>query len=354
MCQHLRDLWRATRWKMFFIFGFFSVASMLLVAFFSVALLNVIVRRESGYLIEERINAVVDNSRHLQPTLLDGVDVCGIVGRPTDSVRHPPLSWSQAVFSETSGTFVTPGWLKAPSFAGIVRDEGVIEIRSFHALRRGVRTLTAIQHTPLTPEYLRQLSSDIGLQMCDHNPVMLKLYRAEEGVLGKIEANFIPGSRRPIPIVVVVRNWRTGSLEDWVVCQVRPSYSRTIDDLSHMGLRAASWVAPFGGAAILLTVVYGSGLFVSVRLSRQIVTVIDALTHAAIEVGRGDFSVRVSVPQGDQLAILASSFNEMTAALKRFREQERKRPHWNGTLCWRTKFSNIFTHAVHALCPQPL
>jgi serine phosphatase RsbU (regulator of sigma subunit) len=325
MRLRLREIWGATRWKIFFIFGFFSVASVLLVALFSVALLNVIVRRESAYLMEERIKVAVDNSRRGQPTLLVQGAACGVLGKSPDSVPALLLNWSQALVSETPEPLVAPSWLNAAFFAGVVRDEGVMEIRSFHAVTRGVCTLTAIQRTPLTPEYLRQLSSDAGLQMSDDNPVMLKPYRAGEGLLGEIEANFVPGSRRPIPIVVVVRNWRTGLLEDWVVCQVRPSYSRTIDDLSHMGLRPASWVTPFGGAGVLLTVVYGCGLFLSVRLSRHIVTVIDALTEAALQVGRGDFSVRVSVPQGDQLAILASSFNDMTAALEGLREQEQKK-----------------------------
>ena len=122
-----------------------------------------------------------------------------------------------------------------------------------------------------------------------------------------------------------MRNWRTGALEEWVVCQVLPSYSRTIDDLSHMGLRPASWVAPFGVVAVLLAAVYGCGLVISVRLSRHIVTVIDRLTHAALRVGKGDLSVRVAVPQRDQLGALASSFNEMTAALESLRTQEKER-----------------------------
>jgi HAMP domain-containing protein len=163
------------------------------------------------------------------------------------------------------------------------------------------------------------------LQISSSKPVLLGPYRAEEGIRGEIEANFIPGSRRPVPVVVTARNWQTGQLEDWVVCQVLPSYSRTIEDLGHMGLRTASWVAPFGAISLGLVSAYAFGLFLSLRLAQRIVNVIDGLSHAAHRIGKGDFSVRVSVPEQDQLGILAASFNAMTQDLESLREQEKER-----------------------------
>ena len=112
----------------------------------------------------------------------------------------------------------------------------------------------------LDTSFLEQLSTAAGLQMSSNQPVMLRPYRAQEGISGEIEANFIPGSRRSVPVVVVARNWQTGFLENWAVCQVRPSYSRTIEDLSHMGLRTASWVSPLVGIALALVLVYAERL----------------------------------------------------------------------------------------------
>jgi sigma-B regulation protein RsbU (phosphoserine phosphatase) len=66
------------------------------------------------------------------------------------------------------------------------------------------------------------------------------------------------------------------------------------------------------------------GLFLSIRLSQRIVTVIDGLSHSARQVGKGDFSVRVEVPKQDQLGMLSSSFNEMTHDLQTLREQEKQ------------------------------
>ena len=72
----LRKSWSAIRWKMLIIFAFFSVISTLLIGCFSVAVLNVVIRRESAYLIEERIYEIVGNRYSLTPALLDRVHEC--------------------------------------------------------------------------------------------------------------------------------------------------------------------------------------------------------------------------------------------------------------------------------------
>jgi len=92
-----------------------------------------------------------------------------------------------------------------------------------------------------------------------------------------------------------------------------------------MGLRTASWVAPFGAISLGLVSAYAFGLFLSLRLAQRIVNVIDGLSHAAHRIGKGDFSVRVAAPEQDQLGILAASFNAMTQDLESLREQERER-----------------------------
>jgi serine phosphatase RsbU (regulator of sigma subunit) len=92
-----------------------------------------------------------------------------------------------------------------------------------------------------------------------------------------------------------------------------------------MGLRTASWVAQFGAIMLGLVSAYAFGLFLSLRLAQRIVTVIDGLSHAALRVGKGDFSVRVADPEQDQLGRLAASFNAMTRDLENLREHEKQR-----------------------------
>jgi sigma-B regulation protein RsbU (phosphoserine phosphatase) len=66
-------------------------------------------------------------------------------------------------------------------------------------------------------------------------------------------------------------------------------------------------------------------VFFSVRLSKRIVTVIDRLSHAALQVGQSDFSVTIPVAEQDQLGLLVMSFNSMTADLRELCEQGEQR-----------------------------
>ena len=177
---------------------------------------------------------------------------------------------------------------------------------------------------PLTESFLNRFSKEAGLEISSDKPVLRQQYHVNSGLIGEIDANFIPGSGRPIPVAVTARNWETGRPEDWILIQLRPTYLPTMEGLNQMRLRKASWISPFGGIAFGLALVYGAGLFLSVRLSQRIVTAIDGLSNAARRVGKGDFSVRLLVREQDQLGILASSVNEMTHDLETLREQEKR------------------------------
>jgi sigma-B regulation protein RsbU (phosphoserine phosphatase) len=89
-------------------------------------------------------------------------------------------------------------------------------------------------------------------------------------------------------------------------------------------MRTATWVSLLGALALALILVYAFGLLLSIRLSQRIVRVIDGLSQAALQVGQGDFSVRLAVPEQDQLGMLASSFNDMTHDLANLRQQEKQ------------------------------
>src|ERR1700722_14724056 len=328
---NMKHSWSAIRWKMLIIFAFFSVISMILVACFAVAVLNVVIRRESAYLIEERIKVIVDGRKKFTDSLRDRVSGCQ--GPALDSrlfTEYVDAAWPESqslvsVLPKGATHGVSSTWHNTSSLAGIVADRGSLEIRSFRSVEREGCSVTILVRNPVDASFLEQLSRAAGLQISSSKPVLLGPYRAEEGIRGEIEANFIPGSRRPVPVVVIARNWQTGQLEDWVVCQVLPNYSRTIEDLGHMGLRTASWVAPFGAISLGLVSAYAFGLFLSLRLAQRIVNVIDGLSHAGHRIGKGDFSVRVAVPEQDQLGILAASFNAMTQDLESLREQEKER-----------------------------
>jgi serine phosphatase RsbU (regulator of sigma subunit) len=329
MVLKLKRLWGAIRWKMLIILVFFSVIPMILVGCFAVAVVNVVIRRESAYLLEERIKVEVHERKELIDSIKAGGQPCP--DSRTNSLQ--PTSRVNSMWPENQ-VAVSPwseslpeehAWHDTGAFAGVVADRGQLDIRSFNRVVGEGCSVMLTDQVVLDDRFLKQLADATGLQIMDSKPALLGPYRAEEGIRGEIEANFVPGSRRPVPVVVTARNWQTGQLEDWVVCQIRPTYSRTIDDLSHMGLRTASWVSPFGAIALGLVSAYAFSLFLSLRLSQRIVNVIDGLSHAALRVGKGDFSVHVKDTEQDQLGRLAVSFNAMTRDLENLREHERQR-----------------------------
>jgi serine phosphatase RsbU (regulator of sigma subunit) len=328
----LKKSWNAIRWKMLLLFSFFSIISVIMITCLSIAVINVLIRRESAYLIEERIKVIVESRKGLVDPVLDGVQSCADA---SDSAlytmfrEHLNAEWPGSegivrVLSPEEIHGVNPRWLSEPSFAGVVEDQGRLDIRFMGTAKRDGCSVRAVVRIPLGESFFSELSNTSGLEIVDSTPVILSQYRRDEGIADEIEANFMPGSSRPVPVVVIVRDWRTGSSESWVICQIRPSYSRTIEDLSRMGLRTASWVFPLIGVVFTFCLAYACGLWLSLRLSRRIVTVIDTLSRASHRIGMGDFSTRIPVAEKDQLGLLVTSFNAMTSDLESLREQEKQ------------------------------
>src|SRR5262249_40553106 len=199
-----------------------------------------------------------------------------------------------------------------------------LEVRAMQSVDREECSVSAMVQMPLTESLLKRLSRDVGLEVSGARTVVMQGYREQRGFAGEIEANFIPGSGWPIPVLVNARSLETGRAEDWTVGQLKPTLTRTVWELSRMGLRGASWISPFGGIAFALALVYAAGFLCAARLGRRIVTAIDGLSIATRRVGRGDFSVRLPVQGHDQLGNLASSFNEMTRDLEILREKEKR------------------------------
>ena len=65
-----------------------------------------------------------------------------------------------------------------------------------------------------------------------------------------------------------------------------------------------------------------SGLALSYFLARRIVRPVRTLNHAAQEVGRDNFSVRVPEDSRDELGVLARTFNQMSASIQASRDEQ--------------------------------
>jgi serine phosphatase RsbU (regulator of sigma subunit) len=328
--QKIRRSWSQVRWKMLVIFAFLNIISTLLVVSCAAALLNVVIRRANASLVEEQINGVIDSWSHFTPVLFERTPCGTSASNSSVTQTYPTAPWPDGHISVTvaprgaHAPMTAATWFDNGSLAGIVNDRGSLEIRASRSVEREGCSISVLVVIPLTESLLKLLSREVGLEISGSKTVPMQRYRAERGLLGEIEANFVPGSGRAIPVLVSARNLESGRSEVWTVCQLRPTFTRTVGDLSRMGLRKASWISPFGGIAFGLALVYAGGFLFSARLGHRIVAAIDGLSVAARRIGTGDFSVRLPVREQDQLGNLASSFNEMTRDLEILRENEKR------------------------------
>ena len=74
------------------------------------------------------------------------------------------------------------------------------------------------------------------------SPSQFHLGGLSHKILGMIEANFLPGSPSPAPVVLDVRNWETGAVEHRTAYEVRTTYGRTFKNLATIGSQLANWV----------------------------------------------------------------------------------------------------------------
>jgi hypothetical protein len=222
--RRLRNIWysrHTVKWKMMTIFAFFSIASTLLVVCLSITLLNAVIRRETAYVIEGRIKMFVDNQNRLDGSLRSQSHGCNAhasdilaAARSTQMLRaaNPNIPSRLAVLTgPASGA--RPVWLHTTDFAGIVDDRGNLGFTVLHALDQPDCSTVTLLRTFLIGAVLKQLSREAGVQITSSKPELLSPYRVKEGLLGEITANFIPGSHRPVPVVIVARNLQTGAPE---------------------------------------------------------------------------------------------------------------------------------------------
>jgi hypothetical protein len=227
----VKEAWSTVRWQMLVIFAFFGIISTVLVATAAVAALNVVVRRETANLIQERINGIVDSCSRFTPLVLERVESCRTASLNSLLLEEFPTAvWpegqsSVTVLPKEPPPAAKPAWLGADSFAGIVVNQGRLEIRSFRLVERESCSISVLVRVRLNESFLNRLSSQAGLEISGRKVVPMRRYRAELGTAGEIEANFIPGSDHPIPVQVSARNWQTGQFEDWTICQLRPTYA---------------------------------------------------------------------------------------------------------------------------------
>jgi serine phosphatase RsbU (regulator of sigma subunit) len=295
----------------------------------AIVVVHVVLRREGAYIIEKRIQAVVDAGKsleQLQPVhmrtehdLLPGASSSKQLSLDHDAVVSPTVTAGEIIPRSR-----TPQWLKNADYNGIVIHQQHLEIRSIHRLRNNNEDAVLVGHIPIDKCFLSDAAEAAGLSTVDMHLRRVSEYRATEGLLGEIFANFVPCSGRPIPVIVTAQDWNTGERSDFLICRVRLDYNHTFRALGRMGLRRAAWLMPLLILVVSLALLYSAGLVICVRFARHLVDSIDMLSRAAGKIGEGDLSARVPALGDDQLGDLAASFNEMAGHLSSLREKEKE------------------------------
>jgi len=338
----LRRAWSQVRWKMVGIITF-TGASAFLIAGLAIAALNVVVRRESANVVEKEIQVLVQASRSIAPAMLDHTDVC--LGSPTNSAALEPLAaytdeaFPQALTSliveNTKGvrSFVRwpvaprvkpPAWLPETGFAGLVVDRGQIEIRNVVVQQRGGCNATAIFSLPLESELAKRLSSAAGIEVTTVSPRQFRVHPSQR-LLRTMLDNFVPGISRPAAVVLSVRDWETGVMDDWVAYSVQPSYSNTFEDVARLGSQTANWVWLLAALSLTVLLLDTAGVWMSIRFGSEITATVDDLSSASRQIAGGNFGWRTPVRSKGQLGDLICNFNEMAIALEQFQKDETAR-----------------------------
>jgi serine phosphatase RsbU (regulator of sigma subunit) len=336
----VRRAWGRVRWKLVAIITF-TLASTVLVAGLAVATLNVVVRRESTNIVEKQIQTLVQASRSIAPAVLDRAGTC-VVPNLDSSTLKSLLAYSQEAFPqatislaleddngsqsptphEDSADVIGPDWVPDTGFAGVVVDQGKLEVRNVAAIEKGACKVTAIFRMPLGSELAKRISSEGSSDVITVSPTRFHVGGLSHKILGMIEENFLPGTPQPAAVVLNVRNWETGARENWMAYEVRTSYARTFRDLATIGSQLANWVWLLTAISLTALVIDVSAVRMCVRLSRNIAMAIDDLSGAAQQISGGNFAWRTLVRSNDQLGELIYNFNEMAASLERLKKEE--------------------------------
>lgn len=288
--------------------------------------LNVVIRRESAYVIEERVQAVVDYPQGPASTGIDSSSA-GRFAAVSNQInfRNTKEALDADLQTASDDSAHLPTWVGRHGFRGLVFDRGVLTVRSITAATPSdTAKHVRITDRPIDGAFLSASGIAAGVAITNLGLEPLSEYRSSEGLIGGVVANFVPGSGRPVPVIVTARDWSTGRLKDFVICRVRLNYRHTLRDLSRMGLRRASWLLPLIILSTALAMVYAFLAAFCVYLGHGIVTAVNALSVATQRVGQGDLSVRVAITGDDQLGRLGKAFNEMTTNLSSLQQRERE------------------------------
>src|SRR5246127_3110578 len=247
--------------------------------------------------------------------------------------------------------FTQPSFVHAP-FSEIVRDQGNLYLRTANLLTVRSDKLMVVSSEALDQELVQEIANNLGeITLYGTGLALQEPSRIEgdsAGNTGKAtqsagepkSGSTGEGTEPPRPTFTAgtvpeaasifdhlitfgtplpVTNWETGDRErssPLVKVQTRPSvlYNRLF---AALGDFAKGVELILLAIAIVLAVIELLALVIGTSLTRSITGAVAQLYKATQHIDRGDFSHRIPVRSSDQLAMLANSFNGMTASIEK-------------------------------------
>jgi len=364
-------LWRL-RNRLIVTYVFIGVIPTLLLFAMAFATVYLFAGQFANFIVTSEIHLHLQNVEALNSAIANELAIRLQRGEPPtiallDSLRKTDVIWRHRdvcawqgskplpVCGDAKGTpFSQPSFIH-DSFSEIVRDHGNLYLRAVTVLPTRTENLTVVSSEALDQELVQVIAKNVGEitfyasglpvsaanrsegqgntpaneQEASSTPTAHagKTANAEEPEVphATFTAGTVPPAENtfdhqitfgtPLPVI----EWDTGAREQHsplVRVQTRPSllYSRLF---AALGDFAKGVELILLAIAIVLAVIELLALVIGTTLTRSITGAVAQLYRATQHIDRGDFSHRIPVKSSDQLALLANSFNSMTASIEK-------------------------------------
>jgi len=333
-----RLMWRI-RTKMLVSYLFIAVVPLVLLTIFFLLVGFLGLSLTASYMVSSQMERAAQDLRNLAQATMTDLRLDDPRLRQTLEDRlsparslYPNLEWtlvrdSKPLARQGAAPAARPGWLPAPSFAGVVKDEKREALRGLWV--QGPSFL--VLDVPTDQAFFARLEASTGIAVIASD----KEVKGRRGADGEVEISSaderkleakLHGSGGVLFFSVVDRtDWATGK-KDVMGLAIRYKPAELIRRLSPGSLDMSDvfvkGMAIVGG---LFLVVYGGALLVGVLLARSITRNIHALSVGTDRLRQGDFSTTIPIRTRDQLGELADSFNMMARGIEDLlREQAEK------------------------------
>jgi len=366
-------LWRVRR-KLTLSYIFIGFVPILLIVVFFLLCGLLLFFNVSSYLVQSRVNALVDETRFLaeattielaqaadDPTfdevltrrqeaasaryhgasivVVPTMRTCGPANAtPGRTVSRPLLS---GAWAHLDAPTALPDWVMCEGYAGLIAYQAPptgaaairenplwrthLAVRAVALPAEAIPRYAVIVDVPVTAATGLQIQNDTGIELGDISTLGMTATDVVP-VTGRAieEDSSAPATREPLTWMTFLdyNDWVSGRMGNVVIAiglNVTGIYGRiSATPLTQIGNYSV-------GQLLLIMLMVVAALFLTIQtvafmtglsLARSITGAVHELATGTDHVRRGDFSHRISVSSDDQLGDLADSFNSMTASVE--------------------------------------